>query len=110
MITQFDDLFGEYATNVELDQIKTTNLGTLYELTYSIDMKKGVDEKAFIDSLRCRNGNLNIILCKMPEKLEKLQKLIYKLKKSDLCRKTEVRECQNAQEQKILGLFLMFSS
>ena len=68
----FDDLFGEYATNVELEQIKTTNLGTLYELTYSIDMKKGVDEKAFIDSLRCRNGNLNIILCKMPEKLEKL--------------------------------------
>ena len=68
----FDDLFGEYATNVELDQIKTTNLGTLYELTYSIDMKRGVDEKAFIDSLRCRNGNLNIILCKMPEKLEKL--------------------------------------
>lgn len=68
----FDDLFGEYATNVELEQIKTTNLGTLYELTYSIDMKKNVDEKAFIDSLRCRNGNLNIILCKMPERLEKL--------------------------------------
>ncbi len=68
----FDDLFEEYATNVELGQIKTTNLGTLYELTYSIDMKKGVDEKAFIDSLRCRNGNLNIILCKMPESVEKL--------------------------------------
>ena len=68
----FDDLFGEYATNVELEQIKTTNLGTLYELTYNIDMKKNVDEKAFIDSLRCRNGNLNIILCKMPERLEKL--------------------------------------
>ena len=68
----FDDLFAEYATNVELGQIKTTNLGTLYELTYTIDMKKGVDEKAFIDSLRCRNGNLNIILCKMSESVEKL--------------------------------------
>ena len=68
----FDDLFEEYTTNVELEQIKTTNLGTLYELTYSIDMKKNVDEKAFIDSLRCRNGNLNIILCKMQERLEKL--------------------------------------
>ena len=68
----FDDLFAEYATNVELGQIKTTNLGTLYELTYTIDMKKGVDEKAFIDSLRCRNGNLNIILCKVPESVEKL--------------------------------------
>lgn len=68
----FDDLFGEYTTNVELERIKTTNLGTLYELTYNIDMKKDVDEKAFIDSLRCRNGNLNIILCKMPEGVEKL--------------------------------------
>lgn len=68
----FDDLFSEYTTNVELEQIKTTNLGTLYELTYNIDMKKDVDEKAFIDSLRCRNGNLNIVLCKLPERLEKL--------------------------------------
>ena len=68
----FDDLFGEYTTNVELEQIKTTNLGTLYELTYNIDMKKDVDEKAFIDSLRCRNGNLNIVLCRLPERLEKL--------------------------------------
>ena len=68
----FDDLFEEYGTNVELEQIKTTNLGTLYELTYSIDMKKGVDEKVFIDSLRCRNGNLNIVLCRLPERLEKL--------------------------------------
>ena len=68
----FDDLFSEYTTNVELERIKTTNLGTLYELTYNIDMKKGVDEKAFIDSLRCRNGNLNIILCKLPEKIEQL--------------------------------------
>jgi hypothetical protein len=57
---------------VELEQIKTTNLGTLYELTYNIDMKKDVDEKAFIDSLRCRNGNLNIVLCRLPERLEKL--------------------------------------
>lgn len=68
----FDDLFEEYATSTELGQIKTTNLGTLYELTYIIDMKKDVDEKAFIDALRCRNGNLNIILCQMPERLEKL--------------------------------------
>jgi hypothetical protein len=35
-------------------------------------MKKDVDEKAFIDSLRCRNGNLNIVLCRLPERLEKL--------------------------------------
>ncbi len=68
----FDDLFKEYADGCELDRVKTTNLGTLYELTYLINMKPGVSEKEFIDSLRCRNGNLNIVLCRMPEQIEKL--------------------------------------
>ena len=68
----FDDLFKEYADDYELERVKTTNLGTLYELTYRIDMKPDVSEKQFIDSLRCRNGNLNIVLCRMPEAVEKL--------------------------------------
>ena len=68
----FDDLFEEYTDGCELDRVKTTNLGTLYEVTYLINMKKDVNEKQFIDSLRCRNGNLNIILCRMPEQSEKL--------------------------------------
>ena len=68
----FDDIFNEYTTGFELEKVKTTNLGTLYELTYAVEMKTGMDEKQFIDSIRCRNGNLNIILCKMPEKAEQL--------------------------------------
>lgn len=63
----FDDLFDEYSNGCSLDKVKTTNLGTLYELTYKIEMKKDVNEKQFIDSIRCRNGNLNIILCKTAE-------------------------------------------
>ncbi len=68
----FDDLFEEYSKGAALEKIKTTNLGTLYELTYSINMKQEANEKQFIDSLRCRNGNLNIILCKQPEGAELL--------------------------------------
>lgn len=68
----FDDLFEEYADGCELEKVRTTNLGTLYEVTYSINMKKDANEKQFIDSLRCRNGNLNIVLCRMPEQNEKL--------------------------------------
>lgn len=68
----FDDLFNEYATKFELESIRTTNLGTLYELTYLIDMKDDVDEKQFIDSIRSRNGNLNIVLCKLPERIDQL--------------------------------------
>lgn len=59
----FDDLFEEFTTKRSLERVRTTNLGSLYELTYIIMMKKDADEKKFIDELRCRNGNLNIILC-----------------------------------------------
>lgn len=68
----FDDLFSEYTKRYELERVRTTNLGTLYELTYIVDMKPGVSEKQFIDSIRCRNGNLNIILGKLPDRLEQL--------------------------------------
>jgi len=68
----FDELFAEYTDGYELDKVRTTNLGTLYELTYIVEMKPDVSEKQFIDSLRCRNGNLNIILCRMPDMPEKL--------------------------------------
>ena len=59
----FDDILNLYSTSHRLTKVKTTDLGSLYELTYSLNMKHGADEKKFIDELRCRNGNLNIILC-----------------------------------------------
>ena len=61
----FDDLFKEYTTKTSLERIKTTNMGTLYELTYHVHLKKGINEKKFMDDIRCRNGNLTIILSKL---------------------------------------------
>ena len=58
----FDDLFDEYAERVELDRVKTTNMGSLYELTYSIQLRGSSVPKSFVDAIRCRNGNLNIII------------------------------------------------
>ena len=58
----FQDIFEEYLNKVELEQVKTTNLGSLYELSYAVSIKKEKKEKEFIDKLRCRNGNLNITL------------------------------------------------
>lgn len=63
----FDDLFEEYTKSAMLEKVKTTNLGTLYELTYVVELKEDINEKLFIDSLRCRNGNLNISLGIMEE-------------------------------------------
>jgi hypothetical protein len=58
----FDEVLEKYASSAELTQVKTTNMGSLYELTYLVRLKSAAMPKAFIDELRCRNGNLNIIL------------------------------------------------
>ena len=58
----FNDLFAEFTTVSELIKVKTTNMGSMYRLTYNIVMKKNADEKAMIDAIRCRNGNLEISL------------------------------------------------
>lgn len=58
--TVFDDLLEKYTTHVTLTSVKTTNLGSLNRLTYELTLRKAGTEKAFIDELRCRNGNLEI--------------------------------------------------
>ena len=64
----FDDLLQQYTDYHELTRVRTTNMGTLYELTYSIRLKEATVNKAFIDAIRCRNGNLNIICGKEAER------------------------------------------
>lgn len=58
----FDDLFAKYTTYCSMQRVKTTNMGTLFELAYDIVIKDDKTEKEFIDDLRCRNGNLTIQL------------------------------------------------
>lgn len=58
----FDEPFEAYTKYAHLERVKTTNMGTMYELSYRIEMKDEADQKALIDELRCRNGNLGIIL------------------------------------------------
>ena len=60
----FDDLLATYTTKASLERIKTTNMGTLYELTYIVYLKKDINEKKFMDEIRTRNGNLTIIMSK----------------------------------------------
>ena len=64
----FDDIFDTYTTSHDLVRVKTTNMGTLYELTYHITLRGSGVDKAFMDELRCRNGNLNIICGREPDK------------------------------------------
>ena len=57
----FDDLFEKYTRSARLERVKTTNMGTLYELHYRVVLKTERIPKEFLDELRCRNGNLNIV-------------------------------------------------
>lgn len=66
----FDDIFEKYTTKSDLITAKTTNMGSLYELYYQIKLKNIKDEKKFIDDLRCRNGNLNIMCGRLKKKEE----------------------------------------
>ena len=58
----FDGIFDNFLSSKELTKVKTKNMGTMFELTYIIEMNKDINEKEFIDSLRVVNGNLNITL------------------------------------------------
>ena len=56
----FDEVFAKFGVRADLRKIKTTNMGTLFELTYDAVFPDGGIPKEFIDELRTRNGNLNI--------------------------------------------------
>ena len=58
----FDELLNKYTNKYELRKVKTTNMGSMYELTYIVSMKKNNKEKALMDEIRCRNGNMLVML------------------------------------------------
>lgn len=58
----FDEILEDYAPGSNLVRIKTSEFGSLFELTYDVMMKDVTKSKQFIDKLRCKNGNLNIVL------------------------------------------------
>lgn len=60
--TVFDDIFKEYTTACQLVKVKTTNMGSMFRLTYDLTLRDASREKEFIDKLRERNGNLEIMV------------------------------------------------
>ena len=58
----FTDILNKYTHKYKLEQVKTTNLGSMFELKYLITINNNINEKEFIDELRVKNGNLKISL------------------------------------------------
>ena len=68
----FDDAFDRYLAKTESAGVKTTAMGSMFRLSYRIRMKDPKEEKAFIDELRTRNGNLEISILPYEEKTNQL--------------------------------------
>lgn len=68
----FDDIFSKYTKGAQLEKVKTTNLGSMYELSYDITLTDVLKEKEFIDNIRCRNGNLTIICARQAANKDEL--------------------------------------
>jgi len=66
----FDGIFAKYTLSCVQQRVRTIDLGSLYEVNYLCVLKPGVKEKAFIDEIRVRNGNLNISLSVVSNKEE----------------------------------------
>ena len=56
----FDDIFADYTRSHTLIRVKTTNMGSMFKLTYNVELSDVTREKEMIDRIRCRNGNLEI--------------------------------------------------
>lgn len=68
--TEFKDLFDKYTQSCELVGVKTTNMGSLYRLTYDVVLNAAESTQDFINDLRVRNGNLEIAIGVFPDNIE----------------------------------------
>ena len=69
---KFEDIFEKYLSSYTYEEVKTSNMGSLYKITLSVALKAGVSTKAMIDESRTRNGNLDIRLGRQIENTESL--------------------------------------
>ena len=58
----FDPVLKKFTSYHQLDQIKTTNLGSLFEVSFTVHEKNPYQEKEFLDELRLVNSNLPIVV------------------------------------------------
>jgi hypothetical protein len=62
----FAEVFNQFNVAYELKKIRTTELGSLYELVYSVTLHEHTSQKEFLDAIRTRNGNLDLSLTMSP--------------------------------------------
>ena len=62
----FKDIFRKYTKKAEIQSVRTMNLGTMYQITYNVELNDVMKEKEMLDAIRVRNGNLAIVCGNTP--------------------------------------------
>ena len=68
----FNDVFSEFTASSELVKVKSTNMGSMFKLTYNVELRDSTREKEMIDKIRCRNGNLEIVVSRQETNVAEL--------------------------------------
>jgi hypothetical protein len=68
----FNDILEQYTQSSQMVSVKTSNMGSLFKVTYQITLRDPQKEKEMIDALRCRNGNLEITLARQEVSINEL--------------------------------------
>lgn len=68
----FNDIFSEFTVSNELVKVKSTNMGSMFKLTYNVELRDSTREKEMIDKIRCRNGNLEIVVSRQETNVAEL--------------------------------------
>ena len=58
----FDEILDEFSSEYDLTKVKTADMGSVFELSYDVTLKNDVNAKDLIDKIRCKNGNLTVML------------------------------------------------
>ena len=70
--TVFDDIFQKATNYVELANVKTSDMGSLFKIKYIVQLNGTMTEKELMDALRTRNGNLEIAISRYVTKENEL--------------------------------------
>lgn len=68
----FDETFKKYGIIASIEKIKTTNMGSLIDVTYKVSLPGNTLTKDMLDDIRTQNGNLCVMLSSFEEEREKL--------------------------------------
>ena len=68
----FDDIFCKYGVKAAIEKIKTTNMGSLIDVTYKISLHGDTMPKEMLDEIRIQNGNLCVMITNYEAEREQL--------------------------------------